>query len=127
MNARIFLGLNTLIWLPYGLYCFIDPGFLAGAAGVTSTTATGSTELRAMYGGLQAGIGALCLVAVLRDEFVRPALVTVAFLVAGLASTRLVGSALDHGWSQYTGMALLFEITLVSVSVVLLRRQGVAA
>jgi hypothetical protein len=58
MAARIFLGLSALIWLPYGLLCFFQPAGLAESAGVTFTNATGATELRAMYGGLQAAIGA---------------------------------------------------------------------
>jgi hypothetical protein len=63
MAARIFLAFSALLWLPYGVYCFFDPGFLAGAAGVVSQSPTASTELRAMYGGLQTAIGALALAA----------------------------------------------------------------
>jgi hypothetical protein len=122
MNARVFLGLNALVWLPYGLYCFFDPGYLAGAAGVAATSATGSTEIRAMYGGLQAGIGALALAALLRADLVRPALLALAFLAGGLFLSRLSGSALDYGWSQYTGIALAFEITIAGGSLWLLRR-----
>lgn len=38
---RIFLGLQALLWLPYGVFCFFQPAFLGEAAGVTigSTTA----------------------------------------------------------------------------------------
>jgi hypothetical protein len=52
---RIFFALTALVWLPYGIFCFFQPGYLAQAAGVTATSATGTIELRAMYGGLQAG------------------------------------------------------------------------
>ena len=55
--TRLFLAANALLWLPYGLYCFLVPEFLAEAAAVSATTSTGTVELRAMYGGLQAGIG----------------------------------------------------------------------
>ncbi len=74
MAIRVFLGLVALVWLPYGLLCFFQPGFLAGAAGVTSTSATGSTELRAMYGGLQVAIGVLALAGALRPPAAAPAL-----------------------------------------------------
>jgi hypothetical protein len=127
MNARLFLGLNALLWVPYGLYCFFNPGFLGAAAGVASTSATGSTEIRAMYGGLEAGIGALCVAARLRADLVRPALVTLAFLAGGLFSARLVGAVLDYGWSQYTGFALALEAAILCVSVWLLRREGAPA
>jgi len=124
MKARVFLGLMALLWLPYGLYCFFEPGSLAEGAGVASTDATGSTELRAMYGGLQAGVGALAAAAWLRRDLVRPALVALAFLSGGLFLARLSGSALDSGWSPYTGTALALELTMLGVSVTLLRRPG---
>ena len=54
LAVRIFLALSALIWLPYGVFCLIQPQFLAGAAGVAFTSPTGSTEIRAMYGGLSA-------------------------------------------------------------------------
>ena len=72
-RTRIFLAANVLLWLPYGLYCLAAPGFLAETAGVAATTPTGSTELRAMYGGLQATIGALSLAACLRRDLQRAA------------------------------------------------------
>ena len=46
---------------------------------------TGSTELRAMYGGLQIALGAFAALAALRSSLARPALLAIAFLTAGLA------------------------------------------
>jgi hypothetical protein len=127
MSVRVFLGLVAVLFVPYGIYCFFVPGSLAEIAGVASTTATGSTELRAMYGGLQTGLGLLAGLAVVRPDLVRPALLAVAFAAGGLFSARFVGSALDSGWSQYTGMGLGLELTLLVVSVLLLRREPATA
>lgn len=121
--TRVFLGLMVLLWLPYGLYCFAQPGFLVGAAGVASTTPTGSTELRAMYGGLQAAIGGLALAALLRVAFVRTALLALGFLCGGLGLSRLAGAILDGGWSLYTGMGLGLELVILVVAATLLRRD----
>ncbi len=125
--TRAFLGLMVLVWLPYGLYCFAQPGFLVDAAGVAAATATGTTELRAMYGGLQAGLGALALAALLRPGLVRPALVAFAFLGGGLCISRLAGAALDDGWSLYTGVGLGLEFAILAVSTTLLRREPAIA
>jgi hypothetical protein len=122
MAARVFLGLSALIWLPYGIWCLLDPAQLAGSAGVSFVSATGSTELRAMYGGLQAGIGALALGGVLRASLERPALLMLLFLTAGLASARLVGLALDGSASSYTLTALCFEIPTAAITGWLLAR-----
>ena len=122
MGARVFLAFSALLWLPYGLWCFFDPGFLAGAAGVAFQSPTGSTELRAMYGGLQTALGALALAGVLRPALRRPALLTLGFLASGLALARLGGVALDGAASVYTVTGLGFEITTAGLSAFFLSR-----
>lgn len=123
--VKAFLGFSALVWLPYGIYCFTTPSFLDGAAAIVAQSATGTTELRAMYGGLQAGIGLLCLVALLRPAFVRPAVVMLAFLTSGLFLTRLGGVVLDGGLSGYTAGGLFFELLSSGAAIVLLSRGDV--
>lgn len=125
--SRIFLGLQALVWLPYGLFCFLQPAFLTEAAGIALTSATATTEVRAMYGGLQAGIGALALVAVLRPDFERPALTMLAFLAVGLGVTRLAGAVMDDSFSPYTSFALVFEFASSAAAIFLLRRRPLAS
>jgi hypothetical protein len=125
--ARIFFSLTALIWLPYGIFCFFQPGFLAEAAGVVATTTTGTVELRAMYGGLQAGIGALALAAALRPALVGPALVASCFLFPGLAVTRLIAGLASGEISSYTAGGLALEWASTIAAVWLLRRSPVPA
>jgi len=127
MAIRIFLGLSALIWLPYGLYCFWVPGSLGEAAGVAFTSATGATELRAMYGGLQAAIGSVALLGVLRSEAARSALQLLLVVGAGLGGARLLGAGLDGGVTSYTGMALVLELGTVAVTAWLLRQAPAGA
>lgn len=121
-RTRLFLAANVLLWVPYGLFCLASPGFLAEAAGVAATTPTGTTELRAMYGGLQAAIGLLALGAVLRRDLERAALTALAFLGGGLFTGRLLGAFADGGLSGYTIGALVLEISLTVLSVRFVRR-----
>jgi hypothetical protein len=123
MGIRIFLAVMAIVWLPYGLYCFLDPTALRSMAGVTAGTPTGMTELRAMYGGLQSAVGALALLATVRRDLERPALVMLATLLPGLAAARLLGLALDGSWSSYTAMGLAFEIPGSLIAWALLRRR----
>jgi hypothetical protein len=119
---RLFLAASALVWLPYGLFCFLAPGSLAGAAGVDATSATGTIELRAMYGGLQAAIGVLAGVGALRASLQRPALVALAFLCAGLFTARLLGALWSLDFSTYTMMGLLFELLSCTFATRLLAR-----
>jgi hypothetical protein len=122
MAVKVFLGVSVVVWLPYGLFCFVQPSFLGEVAGVVAHSATATTELRAMYGGLQAGIGVLCLIALLRVRFVRPALLALAFLCAGLFTARLAGLAVDGSISGYTAGGLVFELLSSGLAVALLLR-----
>ena len=122
MFARIFLVLSAVLWLPYGLYCLLQPHSLAETAGIAATTPTGITELRAMYGGLQTAIGVLALVGAIRGSVTRAALVAVGTLTFGLGSARLLGLLIDGGFTGYTGMGLGFEWTSALVSRWLLTR-----
>ena len=108
---------------PYGLFCLVQPAFLDGAAGVVATTPTGTTELRAMYGGLQAGIGALMVLALVRPNLVEGALLALACLAGGLGFARLVGAVADGSFSTYTLSALFFEFALLSACVFFLRAR----
>ena len=110
--ARLFLGLQALLFTAYGLYCLVNPESLSASAwaGIEATTITGTIELQAMYGGLQTAIGALCLVGLLRANYERAALTALLFLFAGLAVVR-VSLGLTHAdYSDYSLFAMGFEI-----------------
>jgi hypothetical protein len=125
--ARIFLGINVLVWLPYGIFCFFQPGYLHEAAGLMIDSATAYTEVRAMYGGLQASIGFFALAALVRPDLVRSVLLAIAFLSCGLALGRLGGMLADGGISGYTWGAVGFEILLACSSFYLLSRDSADA
>ncbi len=122
-TINTFLIVLGVVFLPYGLYCFAAPGYLADAAGVSAMTPTGVVELRAMYGGLQAAFGVLLIAAARDPRLTLAGLAAVAFMLPGLASARLLGVALGGDLSAYTVGALIFEISSSVISLSLLRRQ----
>ena len=65
---RTFLGLSVLVWLGYGLYCFFVPAVVAEGAGFVARTPTATTELRAMYGGLQMALGVMAALALFNER-----------------------------------------------------------
>ena len=71
-----------------------DPG--AGElVGLVPSEGTGRAELRAMYGGLDLGIGAFLAWGAWRPDGARPALAFGALALGGLACGRAVGIVLD--------------------------------
>lgn len=120
MAERAFFVLNAVIWVGYGLYCFFVPSVLTDSAGLVASSATANTELRAMYGGAQLGIGVLCGLALLRPGLRHGVLLALLCIVGGLGTTRLVGALIDQGFSGYTWMGLAFEWVIVAACVALL-------
>ena len=123
-TTKIYLAISVLIWLPYGLYCAFAPEYLEGAAGVMATTSTGTTEIRAMYGGLQASIGMMCAAALARADLARSAVLALAFLTSGLFLVRVAGFLLDGSASEYTNGVLVFEGSYALISIMLFRRTA---
>ena len=110
MAARIFLAIFGLFSLLYGIYCFLQPAFLAEFAGVSSLSTTGTVELQAMYGGLQTGFGALALFGALRPAYAPTILLATAFQCLGLGSFRLMGALSASEFSAYTSQGIAFEL-----------------
>jgi len=127
LATRIFLALCAVLWLPYGLMCLANPGSLADAAGVVATSATGTVELRAMYGGLQAAVGALALAGALRPPLAPHALLALGALSAGLGVSRLASATLAGAFESYTLSALGLEWTMLVAVLALWRRAQPAA
>lgn len=127
MGMKIFLGLSVLLWLPYGLYCLIDPGYLAEVAGVTATTSTGTTEIRAMYGGLPAALGVMAAFALLRPAYSQTAATALCFALSGLFLARFTGFLLDDSGSGYTYGAMVFEAAYALIAGAMARQSTAIA
>lgn len=121
MAARIFLAIFGFFSLPYGIYCFLQPGFLADFAGVAATSTTGTIELQAMYGGLQTGFGALALLGAARPALAPTILLATVFQCAGLGLFRLTGALMAGEVSAYTGQGIAFELGSTAIAFFLWR------
>lgn len=121
MSARIFLAVVAVAFAPYGILCALNPELLGPFAGVAATSATGTIELRAMYGGLQTAFGLLAFAAVWRPSWVHAALLATAFACAGLGVVRLLGAIAASDFSGYTTTALAFELGSAAIAALLLR------
>lgn len=120
--TRAFLGLQVFVWLPAVAVLFM-PGLLHQVAGLYATSPTGTTEIRAMYGGLEGGVGVMCFIALFRPDFVKAALFALACLTGGLAIGRALGWTLDGSGTFYTIGVLGFEVFTLVVSLLLLSRS----
>ena len=109
--ARIVLLLQIAALAGLGLAYFIQPETMASYSGALLMSNAAVTEVRAYYGGLQLGLAAYLLLALLRGELLRPALTLLVLLYAVLALARIAGLWLDGGAQQTFNLyALLLEV-----------------
>ena len=104
-----YLIFNCLVWIPWGLICIFDTGQIAGIIGVTSVDATGNTDLRVMYGGVQFAVGLMAAHALYNRVNFRNFVYALAFLGSCMALSRGYGLLVDGSSTVYTWGVLAFE------------------
>ena len=121
--GRMILSVSALILIAYGLLCLVSPDVAAGYAGLKLSNGDAFAEIGAMYGGLQTGLGLFFMLAVLRTEFCRPALVVLIFAIGSLALGRLVWLLItDEIVTAYTYGALAYELATACLAAIALQR-----
>ena len=104
-------GATAIGFAGFGIALLIFPN-LIGLVGVKELTNSGLVEVRAMYGGLQLGIGLFFLLALNRPKWVRAALVAQVCLVSGLALGRIFGLVVTN-WHAKPVIYLILAAELI--------------
>ncbi|MBW2272905.1 MAG: DUF4345 family protein [Deltaproteobacteria bacterium] len=120
--SRIILAFTGCMFAVYGLMCLWDPATPAGYAGMELAQTSASTEVIAMYGGLQIGLGALLVAWAWQPHRVVPALVVILFCVGGLALGRSTG-LLRNGTDVYNLGAVGYEATTAILAAIALQLE----
>lgn len=126
MAEKIFLAVNAVLFVGYGLVCLVSPSVVAEQTGMQLATGIAAAEVRAMYGGLQTGVGLLALAGVLRPGLRPAVLLALVFLFFGLASGRLIGIVVEPDPGAYNLGAFVFESLFGAISVWLIARRSAA-
>lgn len=118
---RALLIASGVLFGLYGLACLFSPSIVAGYTGIRLPDAAAMTEVAAMYGGLQAGLGVLFAYCGLRSAWIQPGLLVMVVLIGSLALGRTAG-LLVHGLSDYNLAALAYESATALLAVLALRK-----
>lgn len=122
LPARILLAVQALLLAGFGLAYFIRPQEMANLSGMLLMAPSAITDVRGYYGGLQLGLALYLLLALLRGDLLRPALMLLVLLYASLFFARLGGLWLDGGLQQTFNLyAMLFEGVSAGLALYLLR------
>ena len=121
---RGYLGLMGSIFLVSGVFSFFDPHAMGAALGIAPIDSSGETEIRATYGGLVVGSGLMLLCGLVSRPMAVGGLVATLFGGGGLVFTRIVMETFlgDPGFALNQAIVVMFELTLIALAFVLLRR-----
>ena len=106
--SRILLGFTGLAFAGYGVYCALDLDVVMRTTTIAFRTSAGAVEARAMYGGLQTGLGLVFINAAVNSRLTAYGLVVMVFTLGGLALGRTLGITIDR-IDDYNAGALAYE------------------
>jgi len=111
------IALCALGFLAFGLWLFADPVGALSKVGIASTSATGTIELRAFYGGMELGLGLFLGWCALRPEWQSAGLWLVLLANGGAGLARLLGILLaGASLGGYLAWALAWELGFAALS-----------
>ncbi len=124
--GRIVLIVMGILWVLFGGVGLISPAAVVGGLGIELPTADAMTDIRAIYGGLQIGIGLYFFYCSRSAERVRPGLVALALIAGGFGIARSFGILVDGARGGLIFFALTTEIIAFALAWISLSRQGAA-
>jgi hypothetical protein len=106
----------------FGAACLVRPKSMLERVDVRARSAKGHTELRAMYGGLELGLGAFFAAAAAKPEWMRPALLAQALGLGAMAGSRLAGIVRDRPAGSLMKALVAAELATAALGLVALAK-----
>ena len=119
----LFLGLNLVVYLAYGVGFMLAPQKLAALLDITLGSPTALADFRAMYGGLGLGCAAFFAMAMKNVSMRHSGLVLAVFGAAGLMIGRLFTMAVDGMPGPVIFLLLATEVFAVVGGLFLLKQS----
>jgi hypothetical protein len=116
---RVILGVTAVVYAAIGVAFIVAPDSLLPRVNITAPPGTALTDIRAVYGGLDFGIGAFLAFCYLRRQ-IALGLYASAFTLAGLACARTIGIILQPEQDPITYYLLAAEIIGVALAIMAL-------
>ena len=92
---RAVLGGTAVIFLGFGLFSYYNPEGLMALAEIDLESPSAFIEIRAIYGGMNFGLGALLLFSAWKEKCVRLGLLSSSVILGSIALGRILGLWVD--------------------------------
>lgn len=122
-KERIFLYAAAGFYLLFAILYILFPLALTEPMGVTTADATGTIDIRAVYGGFQLGLAVFLFWSTGEEERIYPGLLITILTTGGIALVRLVSIIIaGELGNHWIGLAIEVIVTAIA-SYYLLKRQ----
>lgn len=126
------MGLLVLGILGFGFLCFgvgfaVVPEGMGAFVGLEMPTPTATADVRAIYGGLEIGLGVFLIACARRPEWLRPGLLAAGYAFGFIAAARLGGIMRDGATDALTLGAFALEAGAAALSAYAYRSEAVGA
>jgi len=122
--ARFVLLFTAVSFIGYGLACLLLPNMVGMLSGLGMQMVSGRTEIHAMYGGLQTGLGLFFLLCGMHREWTRPGVIALILIMGGLALGRSYGISVQGSPGSYNLGAASYEALTALFGLISLRLLG---
>lgn len=122
MFARVLLWIDALVFMGLGVWLCVDPVESLRGVHVTASAPAGVTELRAMYGGLELGVGLFLAMTAMRPRWRDAGLWLGLLSIGGLGVVRTL-SALLAASSPMLWSFVALELTTTALHAVAIARS----
>lgn len=93
--ARLLLFISGLVFLGIGIWAMVQPEVVVASMDLAVETVSARNEIRAVYGGMDLGLGLCCMVGAMRPRYRRAALGLLALVLGCMVLARGVSVAID--------------------------------
>ena len=115
---RLFLAVNAVTFLAFGVAFLVAPVELAGNAELGVATPTARAEVRTIFGGFEVGLAAFLFACLARPDRVATGLLCSALTMTGFALARGASALLDGPVAPVMYWLLAAEVGGIAMSLV---------
>lgn len=118
--SKIILIAGAVIYLAFGFLFLINPDIITTMDGIVLPDRPAANHIRAVYGGMEIGLGMLLIYFCLVKDGVRKGLIVLAFSIGVTALSRLYGIVFDGGGDMSNILSFVAEFAFAGMALILL-------
>ena len=122
-TSKILLTLSALIYFAFGFVFLIIPDIITTMDGIVLPDRPAANHIRAVYGGMEIGLGMLLIYFCLVKDGVKNGLIVLAFSIGVTSLSRLYGIVFDGGGDMSNVLSFVAEFVFAAMAVILFFHQ----